>query len=318
MRHFTRLDPGRVVLSPPSFQTYLEQKRPIDERSFHAGVWNEARGRLLRPESVHVLDVGTGTGAMVRRLIATWDARDGSPATLRITGVDLEDKSLVEARRRTASLVHSLGYAVASCELGGKAARAGSTVEFRFEKLDALSLHEVGGRFDLLTAHAVLDLLPLDAEFREIVSVLAPGGALYTTLNYDGRTEFLPPSSNATFERELLAWYNRTMDDRRLAGMPTGGSRCGTEMIGAAERAGMTVKAVGASDWNVKPEKEGYRSGEDDFLRALLWMVYQEGRTDKRCECRLLDDWLAERVAQIDGGVLGIRVAQTDMLAALP
>jgi SAM-dependent methyltransferase len=318
MRRFTRLNAPRVAFSRPSFQEYLEQKRWVDERSFNVEVWERARSRLVSQDDVRVLDVGTGTGAMARRLIAAWDAAARKPASLRVTGVDLEERSLAEARRQTASLLESLGYAVGSCDLGAEGTRAGMTVVYRFRNSDALSLRGLGTRFHLVTGHAVLDLLPLDAAFREIAAVLVSGGAFYTTLNYDARTQFSPPSSMAAFERDLLAWYNRTMDDRRVAGMPTGGSRCGTEMIAAAERAGLTVAAAGSSDWNVQPGRKGYCTGAAGFLRSLLWMVYDEGQRDRRCNRRLLDEWFSQRMAQIDDGLFGLRVAQTDMLAVCP
>jgi SAM-dependent methyltransferase len=308
----------RQDYSPPSFQTYLEQKRPIDERSFDPDVWREARRRLLTTDLVRVLDVGTGTGTMARRLMAAWDADGAETATFRLTGVDLEERSLAEARARTKGLLERLGYGIALCGHGGKGRRTGRTVFYEYEQLDALSLGSLGARFDLVTAHAVLDLLPLDAALQAVVAVLAPRGALYTTINYDGSTQFLPSSSNPTFERELLAWYNKTMDDRRVGGMVTGGSRCGSNMIAAAERAGLKVAVVGSSDWHVKPGSNGYLESEHGLLKSLVWMVYVEGRRSPHWECRLVDHWLAERMAQIENGVLALRVVQTDMLAVLP
>jgi hypothetical protein len=73
------------------FADYLEAKFPLDERSLNADVRQACFERLGRKRGVlHCLDVGTGTGAMVRRLIDS-----GLHASFHITALD-RDASLLK------------------------------------------------------------------------------------------------------------------------------------------------------------------------------------------------------------------------------
>jgi len=57
-------------IAAPSFAEYLEAKFELDSASLAPAVLDAFRARLRRLPSPRILDVGTGTGAMLRRLAA--------------------------------------------------------------------------------------------------------------------------------------------------------------------------------------------------------------------------------------------------------
>ncbi|PKM35094.1 MAG: hypothetical protein CVV06_18100 [Gammaproteobacteria bacterium HGW-Gammaproteobacteria-10] len=48
-------------------------------------------------------------------------------------------------------------------------------------------------RYDVITAHAFMDLVPLQQTLSDFCAWLEPGGLFYTTINSDGETVLFPP-----------------------------------------------------------------------------------------------------------------------------
>src|SRR5258708_2831947 len=85
---------------------YLEAKFSLDERSLNRDVRGVCLERLARKRGVlHCLDVGTGTGAMVRRLLDS-----GLGASLAITALDRDASVLKTGSVATAAQLERLGY----------------------------------------------------------------------------------------------------------------------------------------------------------------------------------------------------------------
>lgn len=99
----------------------------------------------------------------------------------------------------------------------------------------------LAGACDLVLAHAFLDLVPLEETVGLLLACLAPGGAFYLTLNFDGSTVFWPPLDPELDERVTML-YHQSMDERRVAGRLTGGSLTGRRLFGA-------LPAAGAAFW---------------------------------------------------------------------
>ena len=57
-------------------------------------------------------------------------------------------------------------------------------------------------RFDLLIAHALLDLLHLPAALPSLLGMLRPGGLFYFSINFDGASLFLPGAGEALSTRQ--------------------------------------------------------------------------------------------------------------------
>lgn len=284
---------------------YLEAKIPLDSASLNPRVRRRFRRFLEGLPDPRLLDLGTGTGAMLRRCLAL--NLKGSPFLI---GIDRDARCLDLARKRIAALQE---------ELKGPAAAV------RLLRLDLLqaALHRRGDvpaprPFDCITAHALMDLLPLEPVLVWVRALLRPGGLLYASLNYDGLTRFTPAYGSPAFEAALLADYDRSMEERRAAGLATGGSRSGSRLSEALKLQGFRILARGRSDWRLRPHRPGAGGGEKLLCETLLAMVYREalnrGALPGRGE--ELERWYRQRLQAAREGRLGLRVRHLDILAA--
>jgi len=172
------------------------------------------------------------------------------------------------------------------------------------------------GEFDAVTAHAILDLLPPGEALTRLRGILRPHGLLYTTLNYDGMTTLLPERRDGGFESRLLRAYDRSMEARRWRGRKTAGARSGRRIHDALVREGWRIEAAGASDWAVFPVDGAHSADRQVFLRAMLGFVHGEGLRSSGIGRRELERWKGERLADVEGGRLGLVVHQLDFLAS--
>jgi SAM-dependent methyltransferase len=287
-----------VPAESSGFRRYLEAKFAVDSASLNPRVAALFRQKLCAEPSARVLDLGTGTGAMLRRLLELPLRGE----TL-LVGLDRDARSLAAARRRLARALQA----------DGKEARQ---VKIELVCGDILEPElpppVVAGGFRAVTAHAVLDLLPLVFVLRRLRPLLRPGGLLYATLNYDGVTTLLPPEAPGGVEQGLLAEYDRSMERRRAAGMRTGGALSGRRLYGAALEEGFTVLAVGPSDWCLFPYGGRYSGTERVFLQAMLGFIAGEG--EPRLPAQEVRRWHARRQAQLHRGHLALVVHQLDLL----
>ncbi len=288
------------------FRTFLDAKYELDSRSLNPRVksrfLSEVRKRTATTgEPLRILDAGTGTGATLRRMQA-W--LPGLPFDF--LGIDLDETSLAHTASEWSREVPGSS---------GGDGRHANRIAFLPADLLTFSLPPGTGPLHCLTAHSLLDLLPPDRALGAIADLLPPGGLLYTTLNYRGGTEFSPRYHDRKFERELLRWYDMTMDERRLDGLPTGGSRTGRLLRSAAGSRGFTVLADGRSDWRIVPRNGTYLPGEEQVLLALLGYIRKEGGRRTGLAGPGLERWLGDRLDRIGGGRLSLRVAHSDLLA---
>ena len=305
-------------LPPLDFQAYLEAKAPIDAASLNPDLFGRFRRRLDADSAPRLLDLGTGTGAMLRRVLAL-----SSAGVMELAGLDSDARSLEQASRRIAELLHAQGCRVREePEAAGwrlEAESGARRVRVRLGRGDLLDPGTPalfsGPAFGFVTAHAFLDLLPLECGLGAIRPLLAPGGLLYATLNYDGSTLLLPPDRDPAFEQALLAAYHHSMETRRVGGEPTGGAFSGRRLQAALERGGFRVLGAGSSDWNVFPEGGRHAPGPALFLEALLGMIAREGLRAPDIDARDLEAWWRRRTAEVQAGRLGLVAHNLDLLA---
>ncbi len=301
------------------FQAYLEAKAPIDSASLDRDLFARFRGSLEADRSPRLLDLGTGTGATLRRVLSFAAAGD-----LELTGLDSDARSLELADRRIAELLRAQGWRVRErAREGGwpiEAERGGRRVRARLLHGDLLDpglpalLGQAG--FGYLTAHAFLDLLPPARALRILRALLAPGGLLYATLNYDGSTVLLPEDQDPGFERALLLAYDRSMERRRVDGEPSGGAFSGRRLRAELERGGFRLLGEGRSDWNVPPSRGPHNPGTACFLGALLGLIAGEGLRAPGLDSGALQAWYGRRTAELASGRLGLAARNLDLLAA--
>jgi SAM-dependent methyltransferase len=320
------------------FQAFLEAKAPIDEGSLDPDLFTRFRRSLQADRAPRLLDVGTGTGAALRRVLAFALAGD-----LELAGLDSDARSLELARRRLAEQLRAQGFHLREQALEtGWLLEAGSgsrRIRVRLVRGDLLAAGTAAllgeGVFGYLTAHAFLDLLPLARALRVIRALLAPGGLLYTTLNYDGSTILRPEDRDPDFERTLLAAYDASMESRRVEGEPTGGAFSGRRLAAELERGGFRVLGEGRSDWEVRPATGaapgpafgptdgpapgptpgGKASPASVFLESLLGMIAGEGLRAPGIDETRLAAWWRRRRADLQAGRLGLTARNLDFRA---
>jgi len=310
------------------FQAFLEAKAPIDSASLDPGLLELFRRSLEADPAPRLLDLGVGTGATLRRVLAFPLSAD-----LELTGLDSDAQSLELARRRIAEQLRALSIRVREqAQEAGWLLEAHSRlrrVRVRLVRADLLAPGTVAmlgeGGFGYITAHAFLDLLPLARALHVVRALLAPDGLLYATLNYDGSTVLLPEDRDPDFERTLLEAYKRSMELRRVDGEPTGGAFSGRRLRAELERGGFRLIGAGRSDWDVHPaagdsgaaaHAERQAPGSAVFLRALLGMIAGEGKRDGDIDPEKLEAWWRRRSADLRAGRLGLAARNQDLLAA--
>lgn len=275
------------------FARYLAAKETVEDRALN-GYVRAALGVALPSGPLNVLEVGAGGGAMVARL-AGREIVGG-----RYTAVDAAPANAAALRQRFA---------------------AGSlSVELEVVTADAYAFaRQMRGRrpWDLLVAHAFLDLADAPRLLPELFALLRPGGHFYFPINFDGLTA-LQPVIDPSFDDEVVAAYHRTMDERRHEGRPTGGSRAGRELLTHIPAAGGEILAAGASDWVVWPRDGAYPADEAYFLRHMLHFFESSLTGRPELDAARLQAWLARRRAQIDAGELVFIVHQLDLFGRVP
>ncbi len=272
-----------------SFTHYLRAKRTVDDQALNERVWRQTRA-LLPAGPVDVLEVGAGAGGMLERLVKY----DLLPGGGRYTAVDSDAASTAAARRRFAGLPLPFEVELVTADVHEFVRRAGGRV------------------WGLLIAHAFLDLMDTPRLLPELFARLRPGGAFYFTVNFDGLTA-LEPAVDPAFDELVVDLYHRTMDERRVAGRPTGGSRAGRKLLTEIPAAGGEVVAVGASDWVVYPWRGGYPRDEAYFLHHMLHFFERSLAGRPELDPERFAAWLARRRAQIDAAELILIVHQLDI-----
>jgi SAM-dependent methyltransferase len=317
---------------PPSFDfpAYLEAKFGIDSASLNAPLYARFRDHLRRIVNPRILDLGTGTGAMLRRIIEL-----ELTGQVELIGLDQEGQNLAAGADRVEQVLRHRGYSLGekreSPETKSiRAGRRGTEMRVEFLRGDILDKCTTGklAEFDCVTAHAFMDLMPLERAVAIIRTLLRSDGVFYSTLNYDGLTVLLPEYGEAGFERRLLQIYNRSMEKRRSRGRKTGGALSGRRLYRALEEGGFALLGIGSSDWNVFPSGGAYTEEQKFFLTAILSMIEGEARrfrsgseagdaggADPIVDPRLLADWHADRLEAVRKDRLTLIVHQLDLLA---
>ncbi|OGR30272.1 MAG: hypothetical protein A2139_02485 [Desulfobacca sp. RBG_16_60_12] len=297
------------------FIRYLAAKKGLDDRCLNRQVW-EALVRAVRsrtaPAPLRILEVGCGIGTMVERLL-DW----GLLTRAAYTGIDVEAEFIRAAIER----LH--GYAAArqadlTVESGGGMLFSSPVQEVRV-RLEAADLFDFLDRepgksaWDLLVAHAFLDLIDLAATLPRLLSRLATGGLFYFSLNFDGATTF-EPVIDRDLDRRIETLYHHTMDTRRCQGRPSGSSITGRQLFGHLKAAGARVLAAGNSDWVVFPGPDGYLGDEAYFLHFIIDTIGRALGENPELDSGRFRAWIAERHRQIEAAELIYIAHQLDVM----
>lgn len=290
------------------FQRYLAAKRTVDDRAIDRCTFDRLRTELGRLDSLDVLEVGSGTGAMVDRLLSL----DTLPARVGYTAVDVDTENIETARERLPDRLEAAGYDVVRTDGGLRCERDELTVDVDFHARDAVefaaSARDGGRTWDLLVGHAFLDVIDLGG-LPELLSAV-PGGLCYFPITFDGGTRFAPTHSlDSRVERR----YHRHLEDK-----PAGSSRAGHRTLTRLCESSGEVLAVGGSDWVVYPHDGGYPDDEAYFLHYILDTIGNALAEDPSFDDDELEEWVETRHRQVREGRLTYVAHQLDVLGRAP
>jgi SAM-dependent methyltransferase len=302
---------------PYSFTRYLAAKKALDDRSLNRHVWDCLRRTVQarrEPAPLRVLEVGCGVGTMIERLLA-W----GLLTEAVYTAIDAEPETLAAARERLRGLGTAPGPAATTTGpllVQTQAARV-------LVELEAIDLFDFRARegghasWDLLIAHAFLDLVDLPTALPQMLSLLRraggedKGGLFYFTLNFDGAT-ILEPTLDPDLDRQIENLYHATMDRRLARGRPAGDSRTGRRLFGHLQSAGAKILAAGSSDWVVFPGEAGYPEQEAYVLHFIIETIRGALQDHPRLDPGAFKDWIETRHRQIEAAQLIYLAHQLD------
>jgi SAM-dependent methyltransferase len=283
----------------PSFTRYLTAKKSVDDRALNRQVWDCLSAHLAQAEQttpLRVLEVGAGTGTMLERML-DWGLLDRA----HYTGLDEQPANIDAARRRLSRRLEVV-----------KQPDPQVTVELAARDVfDFIPAQQGRQTWDLLVAHAFLDLVNIPLALPQLFSLLRPGGSFYFSLNFDGMTVF-EPDIDRGFDDLIQERYHRTMDERITRGQTSGDSRSGRRLFTWLTASGAHTLAAGSSDWVVIPSRGRYPHDEAYFLLFILHTVEQALANDAVIDPERFSRWLAARRAQVARGELVYIAHQLD------
>jgi SAM-dependent methyltransferase len=298
-----------------NYLRYLAAKKSVDDRALNRQVF-AALIQALRPRQgstpITWLEVGCGIGTMVERL---WDW--GIFVNAEYTAMDLFPEHIAAAKKRLPAFARERGLQFE--EMGEAGLVLNSPHRSLRVSLEAADLFDFAAReaghssWDVLVAHAFLDLVDLETALPRLLALLKPGGCFYFTLNFDGVTTFLPNlDADLDLDARIEKLYHATMDDRRMGGKPSGSSQTGRLLFSALPRCGGRILAAGSSDWVIFPGPGGYPNDEAYFLHYLIHTVDEALRGHPLLKEEALQEWISRRHQQIEQAELVYIAHQLD------
>ncbi len=278
-----------------SFARYLAAKKSVDDRALNPHVSETLSNVLTGTENLSVLEVGAGIGTMVERLYERQTLLSGTS----YLAIDAQANMIETAQERLRPLTEE--YAL------------------ELEVIDLLNFlaREQGRRnWDLLIAHAFLDLVNLKTTLPQLIALLKPGGLFYFTINFDGET-ILYPVIDRELDEQIIALYHRTMDTRMVDGRRSGDSQTGRKMFAHLPAAGAEILDAGSSDWVVYPRAGGYEADEAYFLHYIVHTIARALEGNPDLDRNYFAAWIAQRHAQIEAGTLVYIAHQLDFCGRL-
>jgi SAM-dependent methyltransferase len=296
-----------------SYTRYLAAKKSVDDLALNRQVFGtlaQALGPRQESGPLAFLEVGSGPGTMVERL---WDW--GILTNALYTAVDLLPENIAAAQTRLPAFARERGLELREVGKNGwHLTGLGRSLRLTLEALDVFDFaaREKGrSTWDVLLAHAFLDLVDLETALPCLLALLKPGGCFYFTLNFDGATILLPPLA-PELDASIEKLYHQTMDERRVNGRPSGSSQTGRLLFSALPKFGGRLLAAGSSDWVVFPGPDGYPHDEAYFLHYLVHTVEEALRGHPLLKESSLQEWITRRHRQIERAELIYLAHQLD------
>jgi SAM-dependent methyltransferase len=297
---------------PYLFPHYLAAKKSVDDRALNRHVWQSLCQALplSNPQKpLRVLEVGCGIGTMLERML-DWQLFNCAS----YTGLDAMPENIETAWSRINRWAdeHAMQSSRQNDTLLMQDSQRWLSVKFHTADLfDFIAVQAEQQTWDLLVAHAFLDLVDIPSALPKLFSLLQPGGLFYFTINFDGAS-LLEPAIDPAFDELVERLYHLSMDQRITAGKPSGDSRAGRHMFQHLIHAGASITAAGSSDWVVFANHGVYPADEAYFLHFILHFYETALMGNPGLDARRFQDWLAQRHTQVEDGKLVYIAHQLD------
>lgn len=308
------------------FSRYLEAKKRLDDRSLNPRVWEAFRRELPRPADV--LDLGCGLGVTLERLFDAGLLRPGLSASTagvtRYSGIDTDASLIALAASMLSKRIgfvlrdHSVTEPdIQGVRFHGAAPSGGLEVSLLIMDLFQLACQcSEPRRWDVIVAHAFLDLVDLEAALNALTGLAAGGALLYASLCFDDLTLF-EPTIDAILDDQIVATYHRHMYGQQWGG-GDGHTRTGRRLLSALVQRGIEVLEAGPSDWVIVPRHGKYPDDERLVLQYLLTHLGRVVAASGEIPTATVQQWIEARLSQVDRGELVYVAHQLDVLARLP
>lgn len=319
------------------FTRYLAAKKSVDDRALNTHVWSafvNSFNDYAKSKPCRILEIGSGIGTMLDRLIPLLDAHpdvdyfavDAAPDNTSLAADRLAAHDY--GPRRCTRRAGVTDPAAPRYDLTIAAPSSASAATLRLH-LHTADFFDFAARpdlppFNLILAHAFIDLVDVPRALATIRRIAAPGATLYLTINFDGVTLF-EPELDPAFDALVERLYHATMDARITNGVPSGDSRTGRHLYHHLLRAGFIPRAVGPSDWMVTPHyvdahqaQPTYPDDEAFFLHFIIHTVHGALAGHPQLPADRFAAWIAARHQQVERGELVYIAHQLDYLATLP
>jgi hypothetical protein len=282
-----------------SLSEWLALREAADWAARSKLLLDRVRDVLAPMDTVHALDLCTGTGSNLRYLM------DRLPQPQRWLAIDGDGALLEELPEKLAPWAHARGCSV---HTDGPAShvrcdRFDSVIETRQMNLERLDAAIFEGR-QLVSASALLDLVS-ESWLRVLATRCHAAGAVaFFTLTYNGGSSCDPAEPEDEMVRELMNLHQRI--DKGL-----GGPAAGPDAAALAERvfddAGFDVQRA-ASDWSLAPPDRA-------FQRMLIegWAHAATEMSPRHAEA--VAGWLRRRLEHVEAGRSSVIVNHDDLVA---
>jgi SAM-dependent methyltransferase len=298
-----------------SFINYLKAKKRVDDRALNLRVLKTLVNNLppdTQDAPIHILEIGSGIGTMLERLLE-WELCSHAF----YTAIDLDSQNITHCKRYMSEwALHQKFTFEEQGEHGFCLKRFGKVIQVELETIELMEFiaHESSGRkWDLIMAHAFLDLVDIPLVIPPLLTLLVNEGLFYFTLNFDGIT-ILEPILTPEFDRQVIDLYHQSMDLRRLKGSHSGSSRSGRQLLNYLISTSNTILSAGGSDWVVYPQNGKYHVDEAYFLHYIIHTIFEELKSHPKLDPHKFQSWVNQRHLQIERGELVFIAHQLDVL----
>jgi len=261
-----------------------------------------------------VLEVGTGIGTMLHRLLE-WEILRHA----HYTAIDADPDIVGTLPDYLARWAHDHDLRL-SRPSPARAVVEGDRIDITvvWECIDLFDLTQHQQTlWDLLLAHALLDLVDLPRALNTLLAFLRPGGLFYFTLNFDGMT-VLEPVLDPALDATIMALYHDTMDIAARGTPGRMGSCTGRRLLTHLHSVGAHILEAGSSDWIICPRNRGYTDDETFFLHFIIHTIDTALRDHPDLDPVRFRTWVQQRHGQVTRCELIYIAHQLDVLGRSP